>query len=55
MIEYTFIVEIIKPKMSFATTNAVLNHNSICARWLDVKVLWKLYYTADAVYFILEI
>ena len=44
MIEYTFIVEIIKPKMSFATTNAVLNHDSICVRWLNTNVLWKSFY-----------
>ena len=49
MIEYTFIVEIIKPKMSFATTNAVLNHDSICVRWLNTNVLLKLYYASRLV------
>ena len=49
MIECTFIVEIIKLKMYFATTNAVLNHDSICVRWLNTNVLWKLYYASRLV------
>ena len=49
LIECTFIEEIIKLKMYFATTNAVLNHDSICVRWLNTNILWKLYYAVRLV------